>query len=66
MGAATDLKSEDLRRLVINGVFWGLGMEDKIPARAKVDFVTPYEPTFFGFGTFKKGVKPADYALPKP
>ena len=64
MGAATDFKSEDLRRLVVNGVYWGLGMEDQIPARAKVDFVTPYEPTFYGFGTFKKGVKPSEYALP--
>ena len=35
-----------------------------IPAKAKAEPVTPFKPTFYGFGTFKKGVRPADYALP--
>lgn len=63
MGSATDFRSEDLRRLVVNAVFWGLGMESAIPARAKVDHVTPFEPSFYGFNDFKKGVKPSDHAL---
>jgi hypothetical protein len=27
LGAATDLENESLRRLVVNGVFWGLGLD---------------------------------------
>ena len=61
MGAATDFKSEGLRRMVINGVFWGLGMEDKIDGKANVTPVGEYDPTFYSFNGFKKGVKPADY-----
>jgi hypothetical protein len=38
-------------------------MEDQIPARAKVDLVGDFEPTPFGFGKFRKGLKPADFAL---
>ena len=62
MGSATDFKSEDLRRLVVNATYWALELD--IPAKAKVDFITPFNPTFYGFGSFKKGVKPADWALP--
>ncbi len=62
MGAATDLESEDLRRLVVNGVYWGLGLD--VPARANVDVVGEFKPTMFGFGGAKKNMKPSDYALP--
>ncbi len=62
MGASQDLESEGLRRLLVNACYWCLGMEDKIPARSKVDVVGEYKPTKFGFGGFKKGVKPADLA----
>lgn len=58
MGAASDLPNEGLRRLVVNAVFWGLGLE--IPANADVATVGEYKPTFYGFGTFIKGVKPSD------
>lgn len=65
MGAATDLASEGLRRLVVNGVFWGLGLE--VPAKADVQTVGTYEPLMYGFNGSKKGVKPSDHALaPKP
>jgi type 1 glutamine amidotransferase len=61
MGAATDLESEGFRRLVVNATYWAVGMESKIPARAKVDIVGDYDPTFYGFGEYKKGLRPADY-----
>ena len=61
MGAATDLKSEGLRRLVANAVYWGLGMEDKINPKSTVSPVGDYDPTFYSFKTFKKGVKPSDH-----
>ena len=63
MGASIDLPCEDLRRLLVNGCYWGMGMEDKIPDKSKVDIVGEFEPTFFGFGTFKKGMRPSDFKL---
>jgi hypothetical protein len=63
MGASVDLESEGLRRLLINSCYWGLGLEKKITAKNNVDYVGEYKPTFFGFGKFTKGVKPADHEL---
>lgn len=62
LGAAVDLKSEDLRRVFVNSAYWCLGLEEKIPARSVVDIVGTYEPTMFGFGAFKPGVLPRDHA----
>lgn len=61
MGAATDLQNEGLRRLVVNAVYWGLEMD--VPEKADVQYVGEYKPTMYGFGEFKKRVKPADHAL---
>jgi hypothetical protein len=70
MGAATDLTNEGLRRLVVNGVYWGLGLE--VPASADVNIVGEFKPLMYGtkdgtdlndphrFNGFKRGVKPAD------
>jgi type 1 glutamine amidotransferase len=61
MGDAVDLESEDLRRLLVNGAYWAAGMEDQIPEKGDVEYVGNYKPTFFGFGGFQKGVRPADH-----
>ena len=63
MGASVDLESEGLRRLLVIGCYWCMGMENDIPDKSVVDYVGDYEPTFFGFGTFTKGVRPEDHAL---
>jgi len=63
MGAATDLANESLRRLVVNGVYWGLGLD--VPEKANAEIVGDYVPTMYGFNGGKKGTKPDDYALPK-
>lgn len=64
MGAATDLVAEGSRRMIVNGVYWALGMEDQIPAEGtSVELVGEYEPTPFGFKNAKTGVKPADHAM---
>jgi len=63
MGAATDLASEGLRRLLVNAAYWCVGLEAKIPQRANVDLVGQYKPTPFGFGKFAKGIKPSDFAM---
>lgn len=47
MGAATDLMTEGTRRMVINSVFWGLGLQ--VPDKANVDTVGVYQPSQFGF-----------------
>ena len=61
MGSATDLRDESLRRLLVNGVYWGLGMD--VPAKADVQLVGDFQPTAYGFDGFRKGVKPDDLGL---
>jgi hypothetical protein len=63
MGAAVDLESEGLRRLLVNAAYWTTGLAEKIPALANVDYVGEYKPLWFGFGKFKPGVKPADLQI---
>jgi type 1 glutamine amidotransferase len=53
MGSAGDMQNEAFRRLMVNACFWAIGLEDKIPAKADVNFVGPSMP-------FKKGMKPED------
>ena len=67
IGAATDLESEDLRRLLVNYCYWSLGLADKLPrerdAPTDVRYVGEYRPSNFGFDRWKRGVKPADHAM---
>jgi hypothetical protein len=63
MGSATDLENEALRRLIVNGVYWGLGME--VPAKAEVAYVDEYRPSFYGFDGFRKGLRASDFELGK-
>jgi len=58
MGAATDLESEGLRRLLVNAVYAFTGVE--VPAKADVTPVGEFKPTFYSGGGHIKGVKPAD------
>lgn len=64
MGASTDFESEGLRRLLVNAVYWGLDLEDRIPERSDARVVGEYEPTDFGFGSQAVGVMPSAHALP--
>ena len=63
MGAATDLENESLRRLVVNGVYWSLGLT--VPPKADVTYVDPYTPRMYGFNGYRTGLTIADYALGK-
>jgi type 1 glutamine amidotransferase len=64
IGAAEDMESEDLRRLYVNSMFWALALESEIPDKANVDYVGgPWKASPFGGGKFKKGLKPADFAV---
>jgi hypothetical protein len=57
------LKCENFRRLLVNACYWCMGLEDKIPAQAKVDLVGAYDPNPIHNGGFKKNVKPSDHQL---
>ena len=63
MGASTDLVAEGTRRMLVNGVYWCLGMESQIKADSSVELVGEFKPTAYGFGGFKKGVMPAAHRL---
>ncbi len=49
MGASADLLNEEMRRLIVNAVYWGLKMD--IPEKANVNLVGDYKPSQFAFKT---------------
>jgi type 1 glutamine amidotransferase len=64
IGAAQDMESEDLRRLYVNGVYWAVGLESRIPEKADVTYVgEDWKASPFGGGKFRRGLKPADFAV---
>jgi len=63
LGASQDFASEGLRRVLINSSFWCLELEHLIGSESDVNYVTKYEPTPFGHGRYKRGVKAQDLAL---
>ena len=67
-GASVDLLSEDLRRLLVNAAYHLTGLE--VPEKARVDFVDPFYPSFYGFitdDTYWKNadMQASDYGLGK-
>jgi type 1 glutamine amidotransferase len=64
MGAAQDFQSEGLRRLLVNACYWAVGLEDQIAARSDVDLVGELAAVPFAHNGFRKGVRPADHAMP--
>ena len=61
LASATDFENEGLRRLFVNGVYWSLGLD--VPAKADVQYVDPYEPSFYGFDGFRKGLRASDFEI---
>jgi type 1 glutamine amidotransferase len=67
-GASVDLVNEDLRRMLVNAVYFLL--DRPVPEKADVDYVDPFYPTFFGFITDDSyypnlNLQPSDFALGK-
>ncbi len=58
MGSGTDLKNPGLRRMVVNAVYWGMGLEASISATSSVEIVGKYEPLDSGFNYKKIGLEP--------
>ena len=61
-GASEDILNPGYRRLIINGVYWTLALENQIKANSKIDFVGSYKPSTFNNKGEVKGVKPSMYA----
>ena len=59
-GGSGDLENEGLRRMVVNGCFWCIGLEKSITADLKIDIVGPYHPTWLGKYNRVAHVKPED------
>ncbi|MCS7089734.1 MAG: hypothetical protein RMN51_01535 [Verrucomicrobiota bacterium] len=59
IGAAVDLQSEGLRRLLVNACYWLTGRD--VPDQADVTPPEPFQPTMFGFDRFVRGRKPSDF-----
>ncbi len=58
MGSAEDFANEGVRKMTVNAVYWGLGMEADINASRSVEVVGEYKPLAAGFNYEKLGVKP--------
>lgn len=67
MGSADDLLDENLRRLVVNSVYYGLDLT--VPKKVNVKLPGAYKPTMYGFRdegdglrkSFIKGMTPNDF-----
>ena len=58
MGSARDFESADLRRLLVNAVYWCLELEERIDPNASVELVGPYSPHASGFDYEGLGLAP--------
>lgn len=64
MAGSQDFESEGFRRLMVNATYWLLGLEEKLPDRAKVDLVGEFKANPFKNNGFVPGKKPEDFKLP--
>lgn len=63
IGAATDFAYEGTRRLLVNGVYWALGLEKEIPPVNNVEFVRPFPASMYGerkSEEYQPGIRPSD------
>jgi type 1 glutamine amidotransferase len=66
LGSAQGFAQEGTRRLLVNACLWALGREESITPDLDVSLASAFDPTPFGFGKHKRGVRPADLAWPVP
>ena len=58
MGSARDFSNEGVRRMTVNAVYWGVGLESQIEKNRSVATVGQYQPLKSGFKYQEIGVKP--------
>ncbi len=61
-GTSEDITNEGYRRMVVNGCFWALGLENEIKADMNIAFVGAGKPNTFAGGAYARGIKPEMYA----
>jgi len=66
MGSAKDFENEGVRRVTVNAVYWGLGLEAQIKSDSSVEIVGKYNPNKSGFNYEKLGVKPRKAKFYRP
>jgi len=61
LGHPFDFKNEEMRKLILNGIYWALGIDKNIPIDGvNADMEDIYNPNNSGFGEkYKKGIKPS-------
>lgn len=60
LASSSDLRDESLRRLLVNGVFWGLALE--VPAKADVTPLVEWKPGKYSFNLFQRGLRAEAFA----
>lgn len=60
-GASEDILNPGYRRMLVNAVYWSLGLEDQIKTDSSIAFVGPYKPNTFSGKGYAKGIKPSAY-----
>lgn len=64
-GAAVDYRWEDLRRMIVNATLFLADLD--VPEKANVDYVDPFEPSFYGFPAkdyyVKRNLRVEDFEL---
>ncbi len=61
-GTPEDITNEGYRRLLVNGMFWAVGLEKEIKPDLNISFVGPFKPNTFGDQKHAVGIKPEMYA----
>ena len=61
-GASEDILNDGYRRMIINAVYWSVGLEKEIKADSDISFVGPYKPNTFSGKAFARDIKPSAYA----
>ncbi|KAA1262196.1 Trehalose utilization [Rubripirellula obstinata] len=61
-GTPEDLTNEGYRRLIVNGIFWAIGLDSAIAPEMSIETVGPFNPNTFGMQLHAKGIKPKAYA----
>ena len=60
-GASEDILNPGYRRMIINGIYWSVGLENQIVANSDISLIGPYKPNTFANGREAKGIRPSDY-----
>ncbi len=64
LGHPYDFNNLHMRRTAIQGIFWALGLEDRIPQEGlNVDVIGFYNPNPAGVDQFKQNIRPGDIFL---